>query len=113
VTNLGHQVSPVDHFFVAVHETATEPGTLAAGPAASVAAIPAGYEYTTALVPGRGINATMYGLGDMLLAKSGKKRPDPYGQFSNFDIDIDIRFSRFPSFGEGGLGGYSIAQSFR
>ena len=88
-------MAPLDHFFNAVHETASSADVIAAGIAGSIPSLPPGFEYTTVLVGGRGINRTMVSLGDLLLTHGGrtaganrsgsppppppKQRPDPYG----------------------------------
>ena len=47
----------------------------------SVLAIPKGFSHDTLLVAGHGQNDTLVAFGDVLLAKSGKKRIDPYKDF--------------------------------
>ena len=72
-------INPVGHFFVAVHESWTSNHTrLNVGPAASLARIPAGFEYTTAMRAGHGIASSLRTVGDALLNESGKQRADPY-----------------------------------
>jgi hypothetical protein len=44
--------------------------------------IPAGFSHATVMVAGQGINATMSAWGDALLSMSGKRRSDPYDDFT-------------------------------
>jgi hypothetical protein len=72
-------LSPVTNFFNAVHETASfaKGDVLSAGIMASVERIPAGFEHTTFLVGGHGMNDTMNRVGGALLAEAGKTPIDP------------------------------------
>ena len=76
-------MSPADNFFVGIHSTQTAhfPSQLQAGIKATVESIPKGFGHTTLLFGGHGINDTLIGFGDVLLAKSGKPRVDPYSDF--------------------------------
>jgi hypothetical protein len=66
---------------VAVHDTNSIPGVLAAGPMASVEAIPAHTSFSTFLVIGQGLNATLYDWGTHLLQEHAKVRPSPDASF--------------------------------
>ena len=70
-------MAPLTHFFNAVHETVSSAEVLAAGIAGSVPSLPRGFAYTTALVGGAGVNATTTSLGELLLRRGNKSRPDP------------------------------------
>jgi hypothetical protein len=72
-------LSPVTNFFNAVHETTSfaKGNVLSAGVMASVERIPAGFEHTTFLVGGHGINDTMNRVGGALLTEAGKTPVDP------------------------------------
>jgi hypothetical protein len=66
-------ISPAGHYFNAVHETAGSGGSvLAAGPQATVATLPKGFNFTTFIVGGSTVNGTMAALGKALLAQTGK-----------------------------------------
>ena len=69
---------PLDNFFTAVHETSSVPGVLSAGPMATLGVLPPNASFSTMLVPGQGVNTTLYEWGSRILAQSGKIRPDPY-----------------------------------
>ena len=71
-------VSPSTNFFVGIHSNKQDPALLAAGIKASVTSIPPKFEHDTLIVAGHGLNDTLVAFGDILLAKSGKPRVDPY-----------------------------------
>ena len=60
-----------------MHETETSPHVLAAGVAGSVPSLPPGFTYTTAMVGGAGVNASVVSAGDLLLQLGNKTRPNP------------------------------------
>lgn len=66
---------------MAVHETGSSPGVLAAGPMATLDHIPPGHSFSTLLVIGHGPNSTLYDWGTRLLANSGKARLGPEKSF--------------------------------
>ena len=76
-------LSPANNFFVGIHSTAdiAHPKLLQAGIKASVRSIPANFTHDTLLFAGHGINDTLVGFGDVLLARSGKQRVQPYADF--------------------------------
>lgn len=72
-------LAPLDHFFNAVHETATSADILSLGVAGSVPSLPPGFEYTTILVGDRGINTTLVSLGNILLQHGGGRHQNQTG----------------------------------
>jgi hypothetical protein len=78
-------MSPLENFFVGIHSTQQEQeepsGLLQAGIKASVRSLPANFSHSTLIIAGHGITDTMIRYGDVLLAKSGKPRVDPYKDF--------------------------------
>ncbi len=79
--NTGRSIAlaPLDHFFNAVHETATSADILSLGIAGSVPSLPPGFAYTTVLVGDRGINTTLVSLGDVLLQHGGGRHQNQTG----------------------------------
>jgi hypothetical protein len=86
-------VSPITNFFTAVHTTrhcdagstattATTTGPpnqcMRAGIKCSVRSLPANFTHDTILHAGVGLQSTMLSWGDILLARGGKTRVDPY-----------------------------------
>ena len=77
-------MSPAENFFVGIHSTvgSLTPGRLLqAGIKATVTSLPVNFSHSTILFAGHGMNDTLVGFGDVLLAKSGKSRVDPYDDF--------------------------------
>ena len=76
-------MSPAENFFVGIHSTVDlhTTGLLQAGIKATVTSLPVNFSHSTILFAGHGMNDTLVGFGDILLAKSGKSRVDPYDDF--------------------------------
>ena len=75
----GAVISPAGNWLTAVHEVGDH--SVGIGVSAAVRELPVGFVHETMLLAGPSVNATMRGLGDALLQKSRKPRPDPYGDF--------------------------------
>jgi hypothetical protein len=75
-------LSPLSNFHVGIHSTAGREHVLEAGIKATVKQIPANFTHTTVLHAGPGIMPTLRGWGDALLLQGGKKRPDPYDDWT-------------------------------
>ena len=75
----GAALSPGKNWLTAVHEQANH--SIGIGITAAVRSLPVAFSHDTVLVAGATINRTMRHLGDALLQKSGKPRPDPYDDF--------------------------------
>jgi hypothetical protein len=76
-------ISPMENFFVGIHSTVDShtTGLLQAGVKATVTSLPVNFSHSTIFFAGHGMNDTLVGFGDVLLAKSGKSRVDPYEDF--------------------------------
>jgi hypothetical protein len=72
-------LSPAGNWLTALHEAGNQ--SVGIGVTAAVSTLPAGFVYETVLQAGPTVNKTMRSLGDALLQKSGKPRPDPYDDF--------------------------------
>lgn len=68
--------SPLDHFYVSLIDF--QDGKIRYGIEGDVKAIPAGFEHNFILVYGKGMNATITRWGELLRARTGKKRVDRY-----------------------------------
>lgn len=79
-------IAPIGNFFVSGQATMYSDGgagggydqALACGIRSSVKSLPPGFNHTTAIVGGHGVNGTLMLLGDLMLSLSGKSRVDPY-----------------------------------
>ena len=72
-------LSPAGNWLTAVHEAGNH--TVGIGITAAVSTLPADFSHETILQAGPTVNKTMHSLGNALLHKSGKPRPDPYDDF--------------------------------
>ena len=72
-------LSPATNWMIAVNQAGNH--SVGLGIKRSVRVLPAGFRHETMLVAGTGITAATQALGDALLARGGKQRADPYGDF--------------------------------
>jgi hypothetical protein len=87
-------LSPAGNWLTAVHEVGNQ--SVGMGVTAAVSTLPAGFVHETILLSGATVNRTMRSLGDTLLHKSGKARPDPYDDFVLAHLGYWYDSSRIP-----------------
>eukprot|EP00035_Acanthoeca_spectabilis_P036154 m.38040 g.38040 ORF g.38040 m.38040 type:complete len:863 (-) comp7769_c0_seq1:47-2635(-) len=72
-------MAPIDNFMVSGQATLGD--VVGCGIRSTVKSLPPQFEHSTVIVGGRGINRTLFALGDLLLSKGGKQRTDPESDF--------------------------------